>query len=96
MKKNILKKTLSENKQTYGCWVTIPHILIPEILAPARFEWLVVDMEHSSIEFGDFLPLIISIENNDLKLNQFLVFSLYSIFLGDAACRAMSELKGEK
>ncbi len=66
MKKNPLKKVLSENKQTYGCWVTIPHILIPEILAPSGFEWLVVDMEHSSIELGDLLPLIISIENNDM------------------------------
>jgi len=55
MKKNPLKKILSEKKQTYGCWVTIPHILIPEILAPAGFEWLVVNMEHSSIELGDLL-----------------------------------------
>ncbi len=55
-----------KRKQTYGCWVTIPHILIPEILAQADFEWLVVDMEHSSIELGDLLPLIISIENNDM------------------------------
>ena len=46
--------------------MTIPHILIPEILAPAGFERLVVDMEHSSIELGDLLPLIISIENNDM------------------------------
>jgi 2-keto-3-deoxy-L-rhamnonate aldolase RhmA len=37
-----------------------------EILAPAGFEWLVVDMEHSSIELGELLPLIISIENNDM------------------------------
>ncbi len=49
MKKNPLKKTLSESKQTYGCWVTIPHILIPEILSPAGFEWLVVDMEHTPL-----------------------------------------------
>ena len=63
MLKNSLKEKLSKTEQTYGCWVTIPHILIPEILAPAGFEWLVVDMEHSSIDLGDLLPLIILIEN---------------------------------
>jgi len=61
-----LKKKLLEKSVTYGCWLTIPHILIPEILAPAGFDWLVVDMEHSSIELGDLLPLIISIEKNDM------------------------------
>jgi len=66
MKKNPLKKILSEKRQTYGTWITIPHPLIPEILAPAGFEWLVVDMEHSSIGLGDLLPLIISIEANNM------------------------------
>jgi 2-dehydro-3-deoxyglucarate aldolase len=66
MKKNPLKKILSEKRQTYGSWITIPHPLLPEILAPAGFEWLVVDMEHSSIELSDLLPLIISIEANNM------------------------------
>jgi len=66
MKKNPLKKILSEKRQTYGSWITIPHILIPEILAPAGFDWLVIDMEHSSIELRDLLTLIISIEANNM------------------------------
>ncbi len=66
MKKNELKKLLSKQKDTYGCWLTIPHILIPEILAPAGFDWLTVDMEHSSIDLGDLLPLILSIEANGM------------------------------
>lgn len=66
MKKNPLKKALSENKQTYGSWITLYHPLIPEILAPAGFDWLVVDMEHSSIGLNELLPLIISIEANDM------------------------------
>jgi 2-dehydro-3-deoxyglucarate aldolase len=40
--------------------------LIPEILSPAGFDWLAVDMEHSSIDLGDLLPLIISIEANGM------------------------------
>ena len=66
MNKISLKKMLADKSQTYGCWVTIPHILIPEILAPAGFDWLVVDMEHSSMELGDLLPLVIAIEKNDM------------------------------
>lgn len=66
MKKNPLKKALRENRQTYGSWITLSHPLIPEILAPAAFDWLVVDMEHSSIGLNELLPLIISIEANNM------------------------------
>jgi len=66
LKKNPLKQALSKNRQTYGSWVTLAHPLIPEILAPAGFDWLVVDMEHSSIGLPELLPLIISIEANDI------------------------------
>ncbi len=66
MDKNPLKLKLKRNEQTLGCWVTLAHPLIPEILAPAGFDWLCVDMEHSSIDLGDLLPLIISIEANGM------------------------------
>ena len=63
---SILKQKLKANEQTYGCWVTLSHPLIPEILAPAGFDWLVVDMEHSSIDVSNLLQLIISIEKNEM------------------------------
>lgn len=66
MKRNLLKTALQENRQTYGTWVTLAHPLIPEILAPAGFDWLAVDLEHSSIELNELLPLIISIEANGM------------------------------
>ena len=66
MKKNPLKKALAGNKQTYGSWITLSHPLIPDILAAAGFDWLVVDMEHSSIGLNELLPLIISIEANNM------------------------------
>jgi 2-keto-3-deoxy-L-rhamnonate aldolase RhmA len=66
MKKNPLKRKIRNNEQTYGCWITLGHQLIPEILAPAGFDWLTVDMEHSSIELNELLPLIISIEANGM------------------------------
>ena len=66
MKTNTLKKALSRHEMTYGCWVTLAHPLIPEILSQAGFDWLTIDMEHSSIELGDLLPLIISTEANGM------------------------------
>ena len=66
MKKNSLKTAFANNKQTYGSWVTLSHPLIPEIMSQAGFDWLCIDMEHSSIELRDILPLLISIENNGL------------------------------
>lgn len=61
-----LKARLARQELTIGSWVTLAHPLIPEILAPAGFDWLVVDLEHSSIDLGDLLPLILSIEKNGM------------------------------
>ena len=66
LKKNKLKTAFARNKQTYGSWVTLSHPLIPEIMSQAGFDWLCIDMEHSSIELKDILPLITSIENNGM------------------------------
>ncbi len=66
MQKNALKLKLKRNEQTFGCWVTLAHPLIPEILAPAGFDWLAVDMEHSSIDVSSLLTMIISIEHNGM------------------------------
>jgi len=66
MKKNKLKTSFTQNRQTYGSWITLSHPLIPEIMSKAGFDWLCIDMEHSSIELRDILSLIISIENNEM------------------------------
>ena len=57
LKKNKLKTAFARNKQTYGSWVTLSHPLIPEIMSQAGFDWLCIDIEHSSIELKDILPL---------------------------------------
>jgi 2-dehydro-3-deoxyglucarate aldolase len=62
MRKNPLKRALAEGEYTYGCWIQIGHPLVVELLAQAGFEWLVIDMEHSLIDFGELLPLLMSAE----------------------------------
>ncbi len=66
MKKNSLKSALLVHKQTYGSWITLAHPLIPELYAHAGFDWLAIDMEHSSIGLTELLPMIISIEANNM------------------------------
>ena len=61
-----LKKKLKNNKTSLGCWLTISNPLIPEILAPAGFDWFCIDIEHTSIDLNELLPLIISIENQKI------------------------------
>ena len=61
-----LKQKLKKNKLTIGCWITISNPLIPEILSLAGFDWLCVDLEHTSIDLNQLLPLIISIENQKM------------------------------
>ena len=61
-----LKQKLKNNKLTLGSWITISNPLIPEILSPAGFDWLCVDLEHTSIVLNELLPIIISIENQKM------------------------------
>lgn len=46
---NVLKDKLKSNTFTIGSWITLGHTAIAEILANAGFDWLVVDLEHSTI-----------------------------------------------
>jgi 2-keto-3-deoxy-L-rhamnonate aldolase RhmA len=44
-----LKDTLKNRELTIGSWITIGHTAVAEIMAGAGYDWLTVDMEHSSI-----------------------------------------------
>jgi 2-dehydro-3-deoxyglucarate aldolase len=63
MKNTDLKRKLKNRELTVGSWITIGHPSIAEILAPAGFDWLVVDMEHSAIGFETAQILISTIQS---------------------------------
>ena len=46
---NSLKNKLKSNALTIGSWITLGHPSIAEILASAGYDWLVVDLEHTTI-----------------------------------------------
>ena len=59
-----LKNKFKKRDYLYGTWVNINNILIPEILAQANFDWICIDLEHSSSDYNDVTSMIISSENS--------------------------------
>ena len=57
----MLKNKLSNRELTLGSWLTLGSFAITEIMAKANFDWLVVDLEHSTISIdlaGDMIRII--------------------------------------
>jgi 2-dehydro-3-deoxyglucarate aldolase len=57
-----LKEKLKKNEVTIGSWITIGHPAVAEIISKAGFDWLTIDMEHSSITLSEAQQLIQIIE----------------------------------
>jgi 2-dehydro-3-deoxyglucarate aldolase len=63
----LLKNKLKNNQLTIGSWITIGNSSIIEVMASAGFEWLCIDMEHTSIDLATAKMLIITIQANNMK-----------------------------
>ncbi len=63
----MLKQKLKNNSLSIGSWLSIAHPSIVEIMANAGFEWLVIDLEHTSIDLSMTQVLISTIQSKDLK-----------------------------
>ena len=66
MKNTSLKNKLKNNELTLGSWITIGHPTIPDILAQAGFEWLVIDIEHNLIDPLMLHTLIATIQSKEI------------------------------
>lgn len=62
MAKSSLKTNLQQGKLSLGTWITLGHTGVAEIFASAGFEWLVVDLEHSTISIEQAGELIRTID----------------------------------
>lgn len=62
-----LKKKLKNNELTLGSWIMMNTPISVEVMALAGFEWLVIDIEHTSIDLETANNLIRSIQANGLK-----------------------------
>jgi len=61
-----LKQSLIKNELTIGSWITMGHSSIVEIMATAGFDWLTIDMEHSTITLDITQNLIATIKANKM------------------------------
>ena len=64
---NSLKNKLRNNELTIGSWIMMNDVMSVEVLALAGFEWLVVDIEHTSIDLKSAQILINTIQANNIK-----------------------------
>ena len=61
MMQKLLKKKLLNKETTIGSWITLCNTGIAEIMANVGFDWLVVDLEHSTISIegaGELIRVI--------------------------------------
>jgi 2-dehydro-3-deoxyglucarate aldolase len=58
MKKSIKQKLINNNEVLIGSWITIGHPTIAEIMCKAGFDWLAIDLEHSTIGLRECEELI--------------------------------------
>tara|TARA_B100000963_G_C22639767_1_gene679809 strand:+ start:6093 stop:6863 length:771 start_codon:yes stop_codon:yes gene_type:complete len=58
----MLKNKIKKGDLTLGSWITIGNTSIAEILSKAGFDWIVVDLEHSSISLDQAGELIRTID----------------------------------
>lgn len=59
---NILKNRLKANQLSLGSWITLGHPAIAEIFVNAGFDWVVVDLEHSTMSISQAGELIRTID----------------------------------
>ncbi len=62
-----LKQKLKNNELTIGSWIMMGNTMSVEVMALAGFEWLVIDIEHTSIDMDTTQALITTIQANDMK-----------------------------
>jgi 2-dehydro-3-deoxyglucarate aldolase len=67
MKNTLLKKKLLNNELTIGSWVTIGHPSIVEVFSSAGFDWLTIDLEHTTIDYSIAQVLISTIQANNMS-----------------------------
>ena len=66
MDRKSFKAILKNNQLSIGSWITIGHPAIPEILSNAGFNWVVIDIEHTTIDISMVQTLITTIQSKNM------------------------------
>lgn len=55
---NQFKQRLKAGEQMHGIWNSLGGPIVPEILAAAGYDWILIDTEHSPLEVSGVLPAL--------------------------------------
>lgn len=62
------KEKLRAGKAVFGGWIMIGHPTVAEIMAAEGFDWIAVDMEHTSISVRDFHEIALALKGTGCDL----------------------------
>lgn len=62
------KEKLQRGQQALGSWIMIPHPSVAEIMAGEGFDWIGLDLEHTSAGIGDVEEAAMAIKGTDCDL----------------------------
>ena len=67
MKRELLKKSLRSREKLFGAWVSYAEPSITETFAKAGFDFLAIDMEHSTITLPEAKQIIASSQSHGVS-----------------------------
>lgn len=97
MKINSLKQQLNKRDLTIGSWISFAYSPLCEMMAKAGFDWLVIDMEHTPIDYSQAQQLIQIIDlagcvplvrvgaNNPLIIKRVMEIGAYGVLIPQVA-----------
>ncbi len=66
MKRTGLKERMGKGELTIGSWLSFQFLPLTEMLARREFDWLVIDLEHTTIDLLEVMQMMMVIEGAGL------------------------------
>ncbi|MFM2480745.1 2-dehydro-3-deoxyglucarate aldolase [Celerinatantimonas sp. YJH-8] len=61
---NPLRQKLQAKERLIGCWSALANPISTEILGLAGFDWILLDVEHSTNDYSDLIPQLMALKNS--------------------------------
>lgn len=61
---NQLRQKLHAKERLIGCWSALSNPISTEILGMAGFDWILLDVEHSTNEFSNLIPQLMALKTS--------------------------------
>ena len=65
MRQNAALAKWRRGEPSVGAWLSVGNVHIAELIANAGFDWVVVDLQHGLIEYGDLLRMLPAISTTE-------------------------------